>query len=248
MRILLINPNTSVELTEKIARYSRGLAGADAEILPITGRFGGQYISTRATAAIAAHAALDALAEHGEGCDAVFLACFGDPGLAALRELSLVPVIGMADAACHLVCTMGQRFSIVTGGVLWKPMLEEFVQQIGLMERLASVRCVPATGGEIARDPQGAVPALVDECRAAAAQDGADVVILGGAGLAGLASSIVSRVPVPVICSVEAGTRAALAAASGLRTDRPREFVPAPAVASTGLSKHLARALSVGSG
>jgi allantoin racemase len=244
MRILLINPNTSSDLTDTVAELARTIAGDGHDIVPATGRFGGRYISTRATAAIAAHAALDAFAEHGRGCDAVLLACFGDPGLAALRELAPVPVIGMAEASCCQACLLGGRFSIVTGGLLWKPMLEEFVAQIGFADRLASVRCLPQTGGDIARDPERSIAALADQCRTAAEADGADVVILGGAGLAGLAAQIVDRVPVPVLCSLEAAIRATIAVASL----RPRKsgqggFAAAPGTATVGLSAHLAGAL-----
>ena len=84
MRILLINPNTARAFTERMAAYIGGIAGSAATFVPVTGQFGARYISTRAAAAIAAHAALDALAEHVRGFDAVYLACFGDPGLAAL--------------------------------------------------------------------------------------------------------------------------------------------------------------------
>ena len=70
------------------------------------------------------------------------LACFGDPGLAALKEVSTVPVVGMADASILQACAIGKRFSIVTGGERWKPMLEEFVGEPGprLAARLGAHR------------------------------------------------------------------------------------------------------------
>ena len=110
MRILLINPNTTESVTALVADQAGAIAGDAATFVPVTGRFGARYISTRAAAAIAAHAALDVLAEHVAGCDAVYLACFGDPGLAALREISPVPVIGMAEASCLEACKRGRRF------------------------------------------------------------------------------------------------------------------------------------------
>lgn len=122
MRILLINPNTTESVTELVARHVAAIAGDAASIKPVTGAFGARYIS-RASAAIAGHAALDALARHGAGCDAVYLACFGDPGLLALRELAPVPVVGMAEASCLEAARNGRRFAIVTGGALWGPML-----------------------------------------------------------------------------------------------------------------------------
>jgi allantoin racemase len=239
LRILLINPNTTESVTALVANHASAIAGQTATFMPVTGRFGARYISTRASAAIAAHAALDALAQHVAGCDAVYLACFGDPGLAALREISPAPVIGMAEASCLEACNRGRRFAIVTGGALWAPMLTEFVAWLGLAERLAAVRTVAPTGDRIARDPEAALAELAAACTACATEDGADVVILGGAALAGLAARIQPSVPIPVLCSVEAGTRAAIAAASS-----SKQRVPSPAALdSVGLSPDLAKLL-----
>jgi allantoin racemase len=235
LRILLINPNTTESVTASVANHASAIADGAAIFVPVTGRFGARYISTRAAAAIAAHAALDALAGHVAGCDAVYLACFGDPGLAALREISPVPVIGMAEASCLEACNRGRRFAIVTGGALWGPMLTEFVVWLGLAARLASVRTIAPTGDRIARDPEAALAELAAACTACATEDGADVVILGGAALAGLAARIQPGVPIPVLCSVEAGTRAAIAAAAGSN----RRVAPPPALDSAGLGPDL---------
>ena len=239
LRILLINPNTTESVTALVAKHARAVAGEAATFIPMTGRFGTSYISSRASAAIAAHAALDALAEHVAGCDAVYLACFGDPGLAALREISPVPVIGMAEASCLEACNRGRRFAIVTGGALWGPMLTEFVTWLGLAERLAAVRTIAPAGDQIARDPEAALAQLTAGCAACATEDGADVVILGGAALAGLAARIQPSVPIPVLCSVEAGTHAAIAAASCAN----QHASAPPALDSVGLSPDLAKLL-----
>jgi Asp/Glu/hydantoin racemase len=169
----------------------------------------------------------------------VYLACFGDPGLAALRETSPVPVIGMAEASCLEACNRGRRFAIVTGGALWGPMLTEFVAWLGLAERLAAVRTIAPTGDRIARDPEAALTELAAACTACAAEDGADVVILGGAALAGLAARIQPAVPIPVLCSVEVGTRAAMAAAACSN----RSAAAPPALDSVGLRPGLERLL-----
>jgi len=238
MRILLINPNTSAHVTDLVAGSVQAQLGGRAELRAVTGRFGARYIASRAAAAIAAHAALDALAEHGAGCDAVYLACFGDPGLLALRELSRVPVVGMAEAACREAAAAG-RFGIVTGGAAWEPMLREFVATLGLSEALAALHTVAPSGGAIARDPGAALATLAEACRACTAS-GAERVILGGAGLAGLAARIAPQVPVPLICSVEAGTRAVLAAAGPSASVRSR---PEP-MESLGLTPALAARLA----
>jgi allantoin racemase len=238
VRILLINPNTSAAVTDLVTARTRAVAGERATVVPVTGRFGARYISTRAAAAIAGHAALDALAEHVGGCDAVYLACFGDPGLAALQEVSPVPVVGMAEASCRAACRDGERFAIVTGGASWEPMLREFVFALGLRDRLAAIRTIAPAGDQIARDPDAALASLAAACTACAKEDGADVVILGGAALAGLAARIQPTVPVPVLCSVETGARAVLEAAE---TGRCVKLVSA--VETAGLASALARLL-----
>src|SRR5258708_27330439 len=108
--ILLITPNTSATITDILAARIREIAGPGATILPVTGRFGAPYIASRAAAAIAGHAALDALAEHVADCDVVYLACFGAPGLPALKEVYPVPVSGIAQASLTPPCLPSPPF------------------------------------------------------------------------------------------------------------------------------------------
>jgi allantoin racemase len=241
VRLLFINPNTSSDITALVTSAALGFASPGTEITGATGRFGARYILTRAAAAVAAHAALDAYAEFGAGADVVVLACFGDPGLAALKEIAHQPVVGMAEAACALAATQGERFAIVTGGVLWGPMLEEFVATLGMRHRLAAVRTIAPSGADIARDPDGALDLLAAACNASATQDGADCVILGGAGLADIAAKIAGRVRIPVIDSIGTAVRAAEA----LGAQRPvkahaRQLAAIPPVATIGLEEKLA--------
>jgi allantoin racemase len=247
MRLLCINPNTTAEVTTKVVAAGQALAPVGMTITGATGRFGARYISSRTSAAIAGHATIDAYAEHGAGVDAVLLACFGDPGLLALRELAHCRVLGLAEASCLAACDLGARFSIITGGARWPAMLEEFVAQIGLSGRLASIRAVAPTGGEIAANPKAAYAVLADACRVAARDDGADVVILGGAGLVGIAGQIKKEVPVPLLCSVETGFRKTFAE---MRQPfvKPAEGVlaPPPPVESIGLQRALASLLAAG--
>jgi allantoin racemase len=241
MRLLLINPNTTDAITQKVAAAAR-LAMPDVEVVAATGRIGPRYISGRAGFAIAGHATLDCFAEYGDGADAVLLACFGDPGLEALREITPIPVVGLLDAATIQAATGGQRFGIVTGGVRWVPILEEMVSLIKHEGIFAGVRAVTPTGGAISEDPDAATNALYDACRTCIEVDNADVVILGGAGLIGLAEKIQPRLSKPVICSVEAGFRAAKAALA-TRIARSPSKVPLEPTASIGLSPALTRLL-----
>jgi Asp/Glu/hydantoin racemase len=241
MRLLFINPNTSASITDVVLRAARGFASPGTVIEGVTGRFGARYITTRAAAAIAAHAALDAYAEHGADADAVVLACFGDPGLGGLKELARQPVVGMAEAACLAAAPLGRRFAIVTGGERWGPMLEEFVASIGLAEKLACVKTVAPSGADIARDPDGSLRMLAEACNACVAESGAEAVVLGGAGLAGLAARIAGAVPVPLVDGVAAAVAAAeRSVAARLGKPQAGSYAPTTPVETVGLSTSLA--------
>jgi allantoin racemase len=244
MHLLLINPNTTSSITDLMLTEAHKIAAPSTRLSAVTGRFGARYVATRAAYAIAGHAALDAYAEYGSDADVVVLACFGDPALLALKEIAHQPVIGMAEASCLTAAARGGRFSIVTGGERWRPMLEEFVALIGLGDRLASIETVAPTGADIARDPDRALGGLADACNAAVRQHGADSVILAGAGLVGLAARIADRVPVPLIDSLAASVRMAEELAASA-TPMPRtggSAIPAR-VETVGLSAALAKKL-----
>lgn len=237
-RLLLINPNTTQSITDLVLKHARRFAAKGTTLRAVSGAFGPRYIASRIGYAIAGHAAVDALANDKGARDAVVLACFGDPGLAALKEVSKVPVVGMAEASILQACAIGRRFSIVTGGERWKPMLEEFVAAQGMSSRLASVRTVAPTGADIARNPKAAMALLAKGCGACAREDGADVVILGGAGLAGLAAKLRPEVDVPLLD----GVACAISMAEALAKQKPgRAGAPPAPVESVGLSKGLAK-------
>lgn len=212
--VLAINPNTTGSITALVERHLRA-AAPEIEWRMATGRFGARYITSEAGYAIAAHAALEAWASHGTGCDAVLLACFGDPGLHALRELSPAPVVGLAEASMRAAAREAARFSIVTGGARWAAMLGRLAQALGYGQQLASVRTISLTGGQAAADPDAAVAVLADECRKAKREDGAGAMVLGGAGFAGLAARVSPLAGFPIIDSVIAGAREAAALAQG---------------------------------
>jgi Asp/Glu/hydantoin racemase len=126
--LLLINPNTSTSVTDLMAGVMRPLLGENVELVTVTARFGASYIASETAYAIAAHAVLDAWAAFVAGggrCDAICIGCFGDPGVAALREAAGVPVMGLAEAALREAAARGLH-GIVTGGAAWRPMLERF--------------------------------------------------------------------------------------------------------------------------
>ena len=238
-RILILNPNTTASVTELVTRHARAVLGDTIECVPATARFGANYISNEAAYAIAGHSALDGVAEYGQGCDAVLLACFGDPGLFALREVSDAPVVGLAEASMRAAAREAGRFSIVTGGERWGPILERLAQALGYADALAGIRTIALTGAQAAADPDAAVGVLADECRAARDQAGGGAVILGGAGFAGLAARVTPLAGFPIIDSVLAGAREAEALCRGAAWSYARS-APSRRVDTIGLEATLA--------
>lgn len=225
MRLLCINPNTTAAMTDAVVTAIRPFLPAGTGVVPVTGRFGAPYIASRASYAIGGHAALDVFALNADHpCDAVLLACFGEPGLFALREVSAVPVIGMAEASMTLAAREDGPFSIVTGGHAWQAMLKDFAAITGFSDRLASVRTTTATGGDIFARPDAAIAALLEAISACQA-DGARRVILGGAGLAGLAARLRPLSPLPIVDCVEA---LAVMASEAVASDRANELSARP--------------------
>ena len=209
MKILLLNPNTTREVTELL--YAAGIRAASpgTELVAMTAKRGVPYIATRAEAQIGGAIALEMLAEAGSSFDAAIIAAFGDPGLFGARELFPYPVVGMSEAAMLTACMVGQRFSIVTFSRTLAPWYWECLAMHGLEARCTGIRALDESFQSISGVQAEKEDALVQIANLAVEQDDADVVILSGAPLAGLADKVKDRIPVPVIDPIAAAVRQA---------------------------------------
>lgn len=237
--VLIINPNTRQALTTQlVAQISDTLADTGVSAMGVTAPFGADYIASESSYVVAAHAVQDAwqahVCVHGRP-KAVLVACFGDPGVWALRETAGVPVMGMAEAAMREADALGP-FAIVTGGSAWGPMLERLARTLTLSgpARLRWIHTVEASGGKLASDPQAGLAGLAEACEQVclddqaylAAQPGQGTgaastgspqgraqqplasIIVGGAALGGWAERLASQqAGLPMIDSVYAGAR-----------------------------------------
>ncbi len=191
MKILVINPNTSESMTEHLERELGHLKSPGTELTVVNPPHGPVSIESAYDEALAVPPML-ALIKQAEldGYDAVVIACFSDPGLHAARELVSIPVLGIQEAALHAAAQLGFRFTITTTFPKRVPAKIEAVKMAGMESRLASVRPLNMTVLDMDRDPECTKARLIDVCRAAAVEDGAEVVILGCAGLAGYAEDV----------------------------------------------------------
>lgn len=221
MRILVVNSNTTASVTERIGAAARAAASAGTEILAVTAPFGLPLIVTRADWLVAGPATLAALAAHRGTCDAAVIACFGDPGLDAAKELLDVPVLGISEAAFHAAAMLGRRFGVVSFTAALRPMFEDCLAHHGLAARCAGFRMGPAFVGDPGKVAEERLDLLAALCAESADQDGAEAIILAGGPLAGIAPLLQPRVAVPLVDGTQAAVRLAEAMA-GLVPRHPR--------------------------
>ena len=237
MRILVVNSNTTPSVTERIGAAARAVASPGTEVVAVSAPFGLPLIVTRADWLAAGPATLAALAEHRGTYDAAVIACFGDPGLDAAKELLDVPVLGISEAAFHAACMLGRRFGVVSFTAALRPMFEECLAHHGLTARCAGFRMGPAFSGDPGTVAEERLDLLAGLCAESVAQDGAEAIILAGGPLAGLAPLLQPHVAVPLIDGTQAALRLAEAMAGLMpRSPRPHRardltgFAPAVAV------------------
>jgi allantoin racemase len=227
-RLLVVNGNTTSDLTTSLANQARVFFDGAAHVHAVTAVFGPAYIASRVEAAVAAHAVLETVEREVTQAEAPFdaclLACFGEPGIGAVRETLSVPVVGMAEASIMAAMQRGDRYAIVTVGQRWPGMLREQIRQLGLDARCAGIIALPGNALDyVSRTPESA--AEVSRALDAAVAQGADVVIVAGAALAGYLPVLPRKPAVPIIDSYRAALAQVLALASLDRAQR--EFAPA---------------------
>lgn len=245
MKLLLINPNISDSVSDLIAAEARASAPQGCDITVLTAPFGVAYIETRFEALIGAYATAQLAAEHYAGHDAVIVAAFGDPGLSGLREALPVPVLGLSESALASACLLGHRFSIVAISQRIQAWYREVVESHGLQHRLASIRALDRPLASIGNVQAEHGEALLALCEKVVKEDGAEVIILAGAPLAGLARSLKGQLPVPVVEGVSSAVRHAVSMVA-LQPGKARmgSFAPPPVKANRGLPDGIARLLA----
>ncbi len=242
MRIMLINPNTSRAMTEKIAEAAREVAGPDVLIEAVCPEVGAAAIESHTDEIAAAAAVIEAIQADRDGpgpADAYVIACFGDPGLDAAREIVEAPVVGIAEAAMHLAAVSGRHFGVVTTLSRTLGRAEDLVTRYGMERACVSLE---ATGIPVLdlEDTGSEAVKTIERYGARAAADGADVIVLGCAGMADLCTELTERIGVPVVDGVAAAVGMASGMVRmGLRTSKrdeyarpPRPFVGAAATGS----------------
>ena len=208
VRIQVINPNTSVEMTRTIGEAARAVAMPGTEILAVCPTQGVESIEGHFDEAIAAVGVLEQIKRgQAQGVDGHIIACFGDPGLLAARELAKGPVIGIAEAAMHVATLVATRFSVVTTLPRTVIIARHLLRQYGFEHHCAALHAIdlPVLALE---DGTGLAQQKVRErCIQAKNEDNSGAIVLGCGGMANLARELTAELGIPVIDGVTAAVK-----------------------------------------
>ena len=144
MKILLINPNCTDSMTQKVASVASKVARPETEIIAVTSKNGPPSIEGFLDVAMCQSALVEEAANHKE-VDAVIVGCFDDTGLDALRCIFDVPVVGIGEAAYHAATLVSHRFSVVTTLSRSVAGISNNLNNYGLATRCAKVRATDVT-------------------------------------------------------------------------------------------------------
>ena len=230
MRILVVNPNTTATMTDTIAAAARSVASPVTEIVAMTSTSGPVSIEGYYDEAFSVPGLLARIAEgQRAGADAAIIACFDDTGLDAARSMASIPVLGICESALSLASMIGTRISVVTTLDRSLSPIEHLVHRYG-KSRQTRVRAADIPVLSLEDPNSGAGDRLRSEIRLALAEDRAEVIVLGCAGMADLARQLQTEFGVPVIDGVTAAVKQAEALVSlGLSTSKRGAYAaPAP--------------------
>ena len=221
MRIAVVNPNTTASMTATISHAARLVAGPDTEIVPVTSGMGPVSIEGYYDEAFALPGLLREIGKaEREGAQAAVIACFDDTGLDAARAMVRIPVIGICEAALATAAFIAKRFTVVTTMERSRIPIEELAHRYGMSTR-ARIRAANIAVLSLEDPNSGARDRLRSEIVRAIAEDNAEAIVLGCAGMADLARTLGQEFGLPVFDGVGAAVKQAEAlVALGLTTSK----------------------------
>ncbi|GHC29336.1 aspartate/glutamate racemase family protein [Aidingimonas halophila] len=243
MHIRVINPNTTSAMTETIGEAARRIAAPGTRITASQPSGGPVSIESHFDETISAVGVTEEIrAGENDATDAYVIACFGDPGLLAARELTRAPVIGIAEAAFHMATLISTRFSIVTTLGRTTIIAEHLLEQYGFRHHCRRVRAADIPVLDLEEEGEAALGRIIDECRRARDEDNIGSIVLGCGGMAELTDTISDAVGLPVVEGVTSAVKLAEALVGlGLGTSKYGDLAFPRPKAFTGRFEHLSR-------
>ena len=200
MKVLVINPVGHDTWNKQDERIYRSYASSETEVKVVSLPKGPATVERPEDHAEVIPLVIDVAKRMHKDFDAIIVNCFLDPGVKLLRGIIEKPVIGPCEASLHIASTIGNKLSVVTVGkygTTW--MIEDRIRELGFDDKVVSIRGIPLGVMDINKERTTVINYLIEESKKAVSEDGADVIILGCTGLAGMARGVQDKVKVPVV-------------------------------------------------
>ena len=200
MKIMVINPNSSVDMTNHIRKTLENIKRPETQLVVTCPDKGPSAIESAYDEILAAFYCMDLVKKaNQESFDAVIIACFSDPGLVAMKEISDILIVGIQESSLHVASMLGNKFTILTPMRKRIPSKYNDVWRNKLSNNLASVRELGMTVTETDEKPDLAQKNIMRVAKQAVDEDGAEVIILGCAGMTGYAEKVAKELNIVVI-------------------------------------------------
>lgn len=227
MRLLVLNPNTSEDFTMAIQKAGDAVKSPGTEVVYLNPSRGPRSIESVYDELLSCVPCMEILIEHRSEYDGFIIACYGNhPVITAGREMLSRPVMGIMEASLYLACAVGHSFSIITSEDRAVTMFQDAVRAFGLESRCASIRSTGTPVLALEGSEGSKVEELIlAEARKAVEEDGAEVISLGCAGMAGLDERMKHELGVPVVDGVPAAIKLVEALVGcGIQTSKRRAY------------------------
>ena len=243
VRLLIVNPNTSVAVTDRFCAEARAVAPVGVEIVGVTGEFGAAIVSTEAENVIAGHAVLQLLARHAGAHDAAILAISFDSALDAAREVIPIPVVGITEASIADALSQHEAIGLVVFGAVSRPLYDRLLIRYGVAARVVGIEVVDVGSASGYLDQGDRDQLVLAAAKRLVARDGARAVVVCGAAVVGIAPRLRDHLTAPITDGVAPAIGSALRSLQTARSWTP----PRPLGGTSGLDPALA-ALIAGRG
>lgn len=200
MKILIINPNSDLEMTHAIQKTAENFSKGNFEAICFPTPGAPKFIETYEDQKKAAPGMIKLVKENQAQYDGFVVACHCDPNLEMIKGITKKPVVGIGEASMKIASMVGQKFSVIQTSEFSISIKKSLVRQYRLEDSLASIRA-PKKEMENMDEYQK----YLQTARAAVEEDGADVIVLGCAGMTGLNRKIQKELGIPVLDGVVCG-------------------------------------------
>ena len=209
-RILVINPNSNHEVTDGFSEALCPLRLPDGPDIACMTLAEGPFGIESQEHVDSVTLPLRRIVVERQDVDAFVIACYSDPGIGICREATKKPVFGIQESGILAALSRGERFGVIALGPQSIKRHLRYIRQLGLESRLAGER--PLNLSVAAAEHSEAFPKVLEVARELVKTDGADVLLLGCAGMTKHRIPLEDELGIPVIDPVQMATAQALAA------------------------------------